>query len=1296
MLTANEPIPPWTRFPAPLEGAPGHLAGWVPTLHAEGGETGNPTNMQHANSVAGDSCSLTVGLVNEGKLTHGKVIELQEWFSRMNLDVLLVSEGALLERSTVMKEGLTYMGPVGQRWGGAGIMCRSELAEGRPVKLLAEEKKWSISIWAIDSVMAIVGGYITPHASADREVMARFLMNLERATIAYPHVIIGGDFNAATGSGARDIVNQWAEENHLSLLVNQGTHRVSTEAPITDIDLLFVRGTQRCELELLELPSIGHARMTAKAVVHAITIIPKRKKIAWNRLADRLDTFQSQVEQSLWMGTELNSAMQTAGIKVLGFSSTDRVNRIPRSVRTQVRQARSRLRHLPRGTVEYRDCLTQISDLFRKWKHRGWRAKLNSLAQSELNRDAWTIAKRLACPARPVGAGIPTHELTQTVTETFSTNTLMRPEWLLREISVESTQALDIPFSLEELHRVLSKLPKHKAPGPDGIPYHVYSRCIDNQAICWHLLDKFNHYLQFGYSASVEPARIIALPKATGGTRMLTLLNSERKILEKLIMERIRYIDLGIHSAQSGFRPGRGTMHCLLTLQLAILEAHRLGDLLAVRSYDVHKAFDRVPKPLLSKAMYASIAPHGLKLAHLAAQLVGTPVEAEVGTAHAFLHTGAPQGGILSPLSYILVDNVICDILGDRLVKYADDNTTMCHTEREQEWAEHVINTHYAYWGGQLNPSKTQSLTVNAEASPASIRVLGANVGATGISPRVAPTMFLGDTHWLSRLGAKGGGLTCAQLLVMAQQKSWTKAAYALPLSLPPLRTLTYAWFRLVRVCLHTYPTANTVRVLEAVGVLKTPMWWGIKQTISFYFTCQRDTYLLHAVHKYAAGFETLRVRVDEFLRPCGLTFEDISRATDLKMLIHRARIAFIAWITQEIISESERIGSTRPPIIRLYTAKYLQMNLGRYGFPFLQEHLGPHERQPATCFFCGIPGMDTGTHLINDCMALAHRPLLPQRVWSLADNCSKQELTEVLSWMQETWRQRKKLFVERGRPLAPLNPRRSASKFLTMPSNRPPASQRLPRERDNGHEEELPTARRQRRVAPLTAARPRRGRAREDLTDTLDGPPIRRRRRETPTLGIAFSRVDDHNGNLITTRQQEGGGAIGEASRRRGRPSEDLTQILEGPQTSRRRLMATPAPTYMAHLRKGRWTAEEDELLLQALTEGRDIRNAVPTRDERQVDCRLKTIEFRTKMNSRSLAAPIPTAQRLPPRRKWNAADCAALLEAVNAVGNAVDLRAIHARCNTRSLAAITRKINQFFQEGRITFSEGVFALRS
>jgi len=152
------------------------------------------------------------------------------------------------------------------------------------------------------------------------------------------------------------------------------------------------------------------------------------------------------------------------------------------------------------------------------------------------------------------------------------------------------------------------------------------------------------------------------------------------KLLEKLVLRHIiDPINNILDNSQHGFRPGRSTLSCNLTLQHFILESFKNNSQVDVIYMDFEKTFDRVDHNLLAIALnnlnqlgfgdpllswlnsYLTNRSHFTSVLGYSSSLLPVPL-------------GTPQGDHLSPILFILFINSISLVLSKcHFLFFADD-----------------------------------------------------------------------------------------------------------------------------------------------------------------------------------------------------------------------------------------------------------------------------------------------------------------------------------------------------------------------------------------------------------------------------------------------------------------------------------------------------------------------------------------------------------------------------------------------------------------------------------------------
>ena len=136
----------------------------------------------------------------------------------------------------------------------------------------------------------------------------------------------------------------------------------------------------------------------------------------------------------------------------------------------------------------------------------------------------------------------------------------MEAEITVPECSIAATND---PFTAKEIATAVLQLNNNKSPGPDGLPIEFYKTFWKH--VCKPMQNLIRTIFFTGQVNRSSAEGIINLiPKQGRDTRKLnnlrpiTLLNSDYKVIEKLLANRmVPALDLLIDPDQKGFLPGR-------------------------------------------------------------------------------------------------------------------------------------------------------------------------------------------------------------------------------------------------------------------------------------------------------------------------------------------------------------------------------------------------------------------------------------------------------------------------------------------------------------------------------------------------------------------------------------------------------------------------------------------------------------------------------------------------------------------------------------------------------------------
>ena len=238
-----------------------------------------------------------------------------------------------------------------------------------------------------------------------------------------------------------------------------------------------------------------------------------------------------------------------------------------------------------------------------------------------------------------------------------------------RQLTHRSCNRLEADISQDEVTTAIRNMAKGKSPGPDGLPSEVY------QEFEVDLRDKLHLLLQDSLKAgsmpvAVRKGEIVFLykkgePREVRNYRPITLLNTDYKILAKILVARLKPVmDDIVSKPQLGFVPNRvitEATHLLKLVQAFLDETDGEGIIVAA---DWEKAFDRVSWTFLHDAAEAlGFGPLARRWLHTLYNDDAPPIRTVrvngVRSRSFPIHSGVPQGCPISPLIFLLVTEAL-------------------------------------------------------------------------------------------------------------------------------------------------------------------------------------------------------------------------------------------------------------------------------------------------------------------------------------------------------------------------------------------------------------------------------------------------------------------------------------------------------------------------------------------------------------------------------------------------------------------------------------------------------------
>ena len=337
--------------------------------------------------------------------------------------------------------------------------------------------------------------------------------------------------------------------------------------------------------------------------------------------------------------------------------------------------------------------------------------------------------------------------------------------------------------SLEEVQAAANRLRNTSAPGAEAIPPYLL-KCPE--VVAWMHRVIIATWRGGRAPDSWRHALLVAIWKGKGSRlladnyRGITLISLTSKLYVHLLHQRVQQQLLaGLHEAQCGFRPGRGTQDQLFSLRRVLELAREHQAPLHAAFVDFSKAFDSVPRVALWELLRVrGVDPHLLAL--IMDLYSSNTAYVAVGSARseAFpMRTGVRQGCPLSPLLFNVWMDFICRQVADACSKagvqgytvayridgrltapprcdatmhllmllYADDVVLLAPSAAALRTALVAMESTASTWGMQLSHAKTMVMVgapdqAWAEATATAEAAAAATTAATSDGEREAAT----------------------------------------------------------------------------------------------------------------------------------------------------------------------------------------------------------------------------------------------------------------------------------------------------------------------------------------------------------------------------------------------------------------------------------------------------------------------------------------------------------------------------------------------------------------------------
>ena len=347
------------------------------------------------------------------------------------------------------------------------------------------------------------------------------------------------------------------------------------------------------------------------------------------------------------------------------------------------------------------------------------------------------------------------------------------------------------PITQKKMTEHLKKLNKKKSSGLDGLSQE--NLLLGSNNLLGPLTTIVNRSIVEGVfpkewkQAAVIPVLKKGSAESLSNYRPVSCLPAASKVLEIVVCSQLSiYLESNdlLPKNQHGFRPGRSTMTAWQEIQLDWAIKSEQKQVTGILLWDLSAAFDTLDcDGLCAKLELFGVQSRSVNW--IRSFLTGRSQCVRIGSrisSPKLISTGVPQGGVLSPLIFVLFVSDLQDWLKHSTAPtYADDTTTGTSTDTIEETLSRMeedaglLLKYMASNGLVANADKTSFLVLNCKKSEETMKLrIGEDWVERETSAKLLGVTFDDSQQWKSHIHGKGGLLSSlnSRLYIVRRMKN--------------------------------------------------------------------------------------------------------------------------------------------------------------------------------------------------------------------------------------------------------------------------------------------------------------------------------------------------------------------------------------------------------------------------------------------------------------------------------------------------------------------------------------------